>query len=345
MNDIGLIAHYPLSRQWEAPVLSNLVTNGNFANWTNDDPDDWTVTEVGDATSKVTQNPAGQCQIISDGTLARVVQSGVLTVGRRYVMEVEITVSTSGTIKFGEESAATKGGVSGVGIHKHTFTASVTGIVISRDTACNITVDNIIVYELQTTDASGNGNNGILYPGSGDYTKDQFGRAGKAYEFDALATKIDCQSDFIPTTDTSVMVWVYYAGLGEGSNGQILTNGTFAFFITDAQRFRLNGSSNATYSPADEPLQFDRWYLLTASMTTGGIATLYINNRLVTIRTNAGFPNAGTGNVIIGNRADGDRTFDGKIGNTWVYNRIVSLTEVENEWKRYQMLRNHLRAA
>ena len=80
-----------------------LTLNWDFANWTgaapNDQPDEFTVTEAGDATSKVTENPAGQCEMISDGT-ALILQQNVPTsyIGKSVKATIVVATYTSGGI-------------------------------------------------------------------------------------------------------------------------------------------------------------------------------------------------------------------------------------------------------
>ena len=85
------------------------ATNPKFKDWTGDDPDDWTVTEVGDATSKVTKNPVGYARVISNGALAKMSNDGAVPVaGKKYRALVEISTSedVDFTITFGGLASA-----------------------------------------------------------------------------------------------------------------------------------------------------------------------------------------------------------------------------------------------
>lgn len=130
-------------------VGADLVTNGTFdpGDWTADDPDDWSVTEAGDATSNITENPAGECQIISDGVNAGINQV-LLTVGKTYRLTFDVTAASLGSIKIRTSGAtADFGTYSAVGTHTAYSVALTTQLGIFRNTACDITIDNVEVVE------------------------------------------------------------------------------------------------------------------------------------------------------------------------------------------------------
>lgn len=130
----------------------NIVINGGFDAWTADNPDSWAVTEIGDATSKVTQNPAGQCQIISDGTGASINQV-ILEIGKEYNCTCDLTVA------FGDCSIGSSGGA-GAQIFNSTqsvdftFTATTNTFTVKRNNACDVTVDNISVKQINIAASS-----------------------------------------------------------------------------------------------------------------------------------------------------------------------------------------------
>jgi len=126
-------------------IGSEEITNGDFADWTADVPDSWSVVDSGDASSNVTQNPTGQCQIISDGTLTYIQQNS-LVIGVDYRLQYDITNYVSGlllldlTVDIPLETS--------IGSYSVDFTATSGGFVIKRQGACNVTIDKISVKEV-----------------------------------------------------------------------------------------------------------------------------------------------------------------------------------------------------
>ena len=65
-----------------------LVINGNFSAWTADNPNGWGITEVGDATSNVTEDING-CKMISDGTSVSINQL-IAIIGKEYAYCIDV---------------------------------------------------------------------------------------------------------------------------------------------------------------------------------------------------------------------------------------------------------------
>lgn len=147
---------YPLLQDSTATGFgSDLVTNGDFSAWTGDNPDGWTVTEVGDSTSNITENPSGQCQIISDGTQVGINQP-IISIGDLFYYSIDVISLVSGGLWLGFGTNANDVFIDSVG----TYTGYYIGhdgdrFHIKRSAACDITIDNIIVQRA-------NGNHGIM---------------------------------------------------------------------------------------------------------------------------------------------------------------------------------------
>lgn len=137
-----------------------VVTNGDFANWTSDDPDDWTATEAG--TDDVSQVGAGEghggsgtkkCNIYSaaDGTGVQIAQTITTVVGLDYKFSINIDTITAGELTVVNLPAPTSGDTDwdSTGTKTVTFTADATSfsLVIRGYTAAatDITFDNISV--------------------------------------------------------------------------------------------------------------------------------------------------------------------------------------------------------
>ena len=124
------------------------VVNGNFSAWTADDPDGWTVTEVGDATSNITENPPGECNIISDGTSTRIFQIVILTVGKTYQYAIELSAVSLGGVSFTDGTAFVETNMNSAGMYSGTFVAAGTDVFLSRVGATNASIASISVREV-----------------------------------------------------------------------------------------------------------------------------------------------------------------------------------------------------
>jgi hypothetical protein len=75
---------------------SDAVTNGDFANWTGDDPDDWFVGNE-DANNYVTETVGGAAQVVSNDTAAVYVSQAIsVTENTRRKLTFDITINTLG---------------------------------------------------------------------------------------------------------------------------------------------------------------------------------------------------------------------------------------------------------
>jgi hypothetical protein len=130
------------------------VVNGDFALWTGDNPNSWNVAEVGDATSKITENPAGQCQLIRASSLCSMAQN-VLTAKALYKVTGDIN-SISGNLLIGTTGE-------GVGPKNFSSTGSFSFYYTSPDITlyayclnpCNATIDNISAKQVTDCAATG----------------------------------------------------------------------------------------------------------------------------------------------------------------------------------------------
>jgi hypothetical protein len=127
------------------------LTNGDFSGWTTDDPDSWTVVEVGDGTSNITEDANG-CQIISDGTAAFIAQT-VLTATSDYNFNIIVETVTSGSIDI-TDGTATLLTIDAVGSYSLDFTATDTDFTIAANAGgCDIVVQDVRVREITGTGA------------------------------------------------------------------------------------------------------------------------------------------------------------------------------------------------
>ena len=100
-----------------------------------------------DATNKITQNPAGSAQILSDGTGVSGYQA-ILTVGKLYCYRITVTTATSGTAKLYMGDGTTIVSLTTAQEYYGYFTATHANLYLGASDACDITVDNAGVMEV-----------------------------------------------------------------------------------------------------------------------------------------------------------------------------------------------------
>jgi hypothetical protein len=125
-------------------AITNLVANGGFDAWTGDNPDGWSVIEVGDATSKVTENPAGACQIISTGAAVNMSQE-IGTIGNQYRLLAEVTNAVSGGVRAGWNFLSDFAVLSAKESRLLYSTSTDATFSLNRNGACNITIGSVCI--------------------------------------------------------------------------------------------------------------------------------------------------------------------------------------------------------
>lgn len=151
VHDIGCWVVDATNKAVGTPTVGgDVVTNGNFAAWTGDNPDSWTVTgEVG-ADPMVTE-AAGKARLYTS-TGANIALSQVcLTIGAWYQATMDVVTVVSGGIRIGDNAASAWGIFSMTGSKIATGRATVTSVKVWRDassSADDVTVDNVAFYTL-----------------------------------------------------------------------------------------------------------------------------------------------------------------------------------------------------
>lgn len=186
-------------------------------------------------------------------------------------------------------------------------------------------------------DASGYVNTGTITAGSGGYTA---GKYGKGYNFDAASTIINAGSasslDNLPATGMTAETWYYARGLGESSVGFIMSKNTGAsqnagWFLlnlgTNYLQFVVDGSTDLVVNTSNSTLVLNRWNHIAVSwdgnITTATSVHIYINGVETTYQTQtngAGRVDDASSSFYIGNASTQDRTIDGVIDETKLYN-------------------------
>ncbi|MDP1706500.1 MAG: LamG-like jellyroll fold domain-containing protein [bacterium] len=195
------------------------------------------------------------------------------------------------------------------------------------------------------TDSIG-GYTGTITAGTGGWTTDNKGNR-KAYDFDGantkVATTLTSNTNFVSGFTASV--WIKPDSIGEGSNpgdfGRIIskdantvttefaTNGFGIGINSPNSRYSFYVGSNSLSWPGNS-LVLNVWQHLVVTVTSAGSAVVFkdgvqVNSGAVGVLSAITTSNP----LVIGNRSAGtDKTFDGKIFDIRIYNRVLSLAEV-----------------
>jgi len=182
-------------------------------------------------------------------------------------------------------------------------------------------------------DWSGHGNHGILTPGNGGFRRTE---KGLAMLFDGADTKIDTGADMIGVGACSVSAWIHPDDLGNNTSPKIIDNGKFSFiwFHTNQNLKAKSDGSTQIASPINSVL-LNKWsHVVFTRDATGASSNLYVNGVLSgTANRDTGTPVAGDYNVLIGNDSIQMLSFDGKILDTRIYNKVLSLSEVQSIYR------------
>ena len=132
---------------------SNTVVNGDFANWTADNPDNWEVNNELPPSDIVTEN-AGTCRILTASRDVYIRQV-CMTINKLYQYSIDVTNVTFGGIKF-EMPGFVIGTYSTLGTKTGYFPSISTSLEVERSTTVsNVSFDNIILQEVLTPNSNG----------------------------------------------------------------------------------------------------------------------------------------------------------------------------------------------
>lgn len=162
--------------------------------------------------------------------------------------------------------------------------------------------------------------------------------------FDATDDKIDCENASVlqNVVQKTLIAWIYPTSWGEAAAGNV-----FAKYSADGWQFQILDSidglrfyhfwsgTDGNWTTGASTISLNAWQLVAVSydnaLTTNN-AIFYINGALSATTQVGGAPTGVRGDdsgtsLLIGNRAAGDNTFGGIIGECWHYDRILPATE------------------
>lgn len=191
-------------------------------------------------------------------------------------------------------------------------------------------------------DLSGKGNTGIITFGDGGWKNSPTGHS--VLEFDGTNTKINCGSNFIAKISITICAWIFPVGFGENNNGWIVSNGggnnPTVLSINNTNNKLFVNFGGSTHSGTINGITLNKWQFVTMTGTVAGVVNMYIDGALngTANRISAGVPGRGTANVFIGNINNAIRTFDGKIDDVRIFNKVIDIHEINkifNQTKRF----------
>lgn len=195
-------------------------------------------------------------------------------------------------------------------------------------------------------DASGNGNNGVVY--SASLTTDRFGRSNSAYLFDGSSSYIDLGNSAALkkyNADFSVSAWINPASFSTDYQSMIVSNRGYsgegsAFALLGAYNGAdqgkiasiVNGGGSATQVAAPVVLTTGTWSLVTLTFKYNGsnnnTVKLYVNGVLKITATQKDVLDPGALHTFIGFEPSGASPvayhFNGKIDDVRIYNSVLS---------------------
>lgn len=153
---------------------------------------------------------------------------------------------------------------------------------------------------------------------------------------DAVDDFIGCESDFT-TSALTIMLRMKPLDWGGLGGGIIADNGKFTFtMINDYTtiRFSSDGGSHIAYA-ANGAINLNAQQHIAVTRDANGLVNFFVNAKLSgTANQNSGTPSAGTTNLCIGNNLTGNRGFHGPFDEYQIYNRVLSLSEIQQDAAR-----------
>ncbi len=154
-----------------------------------------------------------------------------------------------------------------------------------------------------------------------------FSRLG--WNFDGVAGGIDLGADFIGAGDISVVFKINARSKGQNGYGKFLDNGKFIVQTPDLSAVNVSSNGGGTVT-ANCAIDYGTPVVIGITRTSAGVVNIF-KDAIETVSDSAsGTPAAGTTNVIVGNRSDGTRTYDGLIAWIVIVNRILTDTEISD---------------
>jgi hypothetical protein len=189
------------------------------------------------------------------------------------------------------------------------------------------------------SDASGNNNTGSL--GASGNPAWAAGRINSALQFDGVSSKVTVapSASINNLSAFTYAAWIYRTGLGGNGSGRICSKESSANFdelsiVANASVFvNLYNTTGTEFATRVNDLPANTWSHVAVTYDDGGDrkVRVYLNGSEVAYVTQpavSGTLRTTSNPLIIGNRVNGDRAFQGTIDEAQIYNRALSTSEV-----------------
>lgn len=318
-----------------------------FANWA--EGTTGTSAVVRDTTNQRTGDACLRMNIDATNGLAYVSQA-VLTIGRLYTIEVYVKGNVGASFEITGLTATYSGNFTADWVkHTYTGTAISTTMILKRSSASNATLywDDVTLTSQGPILTAGVARGEAADGDDVSYWKDITANLSHftqitpskrptmdidginslpVLDFDGVDDALSNAADKIGTGDVTVVAVIKPTGWGGGSTGRIIDNGKLLFFIANTGVVSISSVGGASVSSANGSISLNTSYIVTVTRTSAGIANIYINGVLSgTANQDSGTPVAGF-DTYIGNRAAGDRGFDGLIGSVMIFPSVLDAT-------------------
>jgi hypothetical protein len=306
-------------------VGTELLTNGDFADWTGVDPDgepdNWSVLGTDSTNDHKLVDATSACQLIStDGAIVQISQV-ILTIGKTYTYSINVT-SLTGSLRIGPDSDSAIV-ITSTGVKTGTFIADNTDFIIKRNSIVDATFTDVSVRE-QVSSVPAPSSTGLLFDGVGDYV-------------------ILPDSALWDDTTQTHSAWVKLDS-GWSASGYVISRRStladnWAFFVNTGRTIKVSGDDSGVFVETVDTISVNEWTLLTV-VFNGTNAEIYINgiSSISGLITNIG--TSSSMKPLIGARWDAEDVsslvfFEGAIDDVRIYNTALSAIEVKQLYLAY----------
>ena len=313
---------------------------GAFTDWTDDNPNGWTVSTE-DGTNYVTENPADQCQLLNDKANWFLTKTNIGSAYGLYKYNLDINAIT-GAINMYVGGGGTISGTGAIFLTIGTKTGYKTlfgtnSLLFFKNTNCNVTFDNVVIQQVLTPTAAGV----KIYSTKTGSTQSWAGIETN-FNANAISSYEIRKSDFQITGALTVGCWIkagvqtskfIFDKYDTGSNYR-----SWGLCINENQYpvFNISNNGSDIFSAIRTSVITDNlWHFWTGVYTPSTSIKLYIDGVLVNANTTS-IPSAILDTSVMllvgAYQSAGVKTgfFTGSIDEPFIYGRALSDTEISN---------------
>jgi hypothetical protein len=145
---------------------------------------------------------------------------------------------------------------------------------------------------------------------------------------DGVSSALSNALDLIGAGDVTTYVIFKLRGWGGGTQGALVNNGKVYIYVENDGKVKFSSDGWTTVAVSAASIALATRYVVAVTRTAAGLTTFWINGVLSGApNQSSGTPAAG-GATYIGNRAAGDRAFDGWMSALLVYSGIHTPAEI-----------------